>query len=436
MYNTSNRQHILTQSTGTVWNFFYDEKLGICYSNLTKRNNWANPVSLVKNAYKTFYADIDQDDKFHLLFQDAQGNIIYSRLESESIVNIPVLNSKIPSVYDKHLRIIPLKNNIHFFYVLQHENSPFLAYQTLSDGKISNPKVIDYVTASTIPYSIVCDKASNIYAFYQSSDGKNLQLGFKKYNPVQKYWSEFTPVTKYEGNCENPKLVIDSKDILHLCYQRQNQRQYEMVYLQKTPEKNLWSNESIVHSSAHPFDNSSILCVNDDVIIYWIREDAIFYNTGSQSGSVWGKPSRYSFPVSRQLMCMHYSTNNTLEAGRIAVQDIPGCFIGGLKTAFYQPQSEPAENHSAEDLKNLLLESLKLLKASVEELKEGELEIRDEINKINTAQQELEKDLVKNNVKLNYLESQLNQVKALGNRLDAISSEIKNLKDKYSDVPP
>lgn len=436
MYNASSRQHILVQSAGTIWNFFHDEKLGLCYSTLTKRNNWTNPVSLYKNAFKTFYVDIDREDRFHLLFQDTQGNIMYSLLDSDSFNTAPVLNSKVPAVYDKHLCLIPFKNNIHFFYVLQREDSPFLAYQVLCDGKIGNPKVIDYVTNSAVPYSLVCDKSSNVYVLYQSSDGKYLQLGYKKYSPSQKFWSEFTPVTKFLGNCESPKLVADSKDILHLCYQRQNQRQYELVYQQKVPEKNLWTNEVIVHTSAHPFDNSSILCINDDVIIYWVREDAIFYNTGSQSGNVWSKPSHYSFTAGRQLVCLHYATNNIYEADRIAVHDIPGCFIGGLKMAFYQSQTETADNLSAEDLKNLILESLKLLKAGVEDLKEGELGLKDEINKINATQQELEKELVKNNVKLNFIESQLNQIKSLSNRLDAVSIELRNIREKHSETPP
>lgn len=426
MYSINSLQHILTQSTGTVWNFYHDEKLGICYSTLSRKNSWNNPVSLYKNAHTAFYADIDQDDRFHLLFQDLKGNIIYGKLDSENFVTIPVLNSKVPAVYDKHFHIIPLKNNVFLFYVLQHESSPFIACQIIADGKAENPKVIDYVTNSSQPCAVIKDKSSNFYAFYQSSDGKFLQLGYKKYSFELKRWSDFTPVTKYAGNCEFPKVICDNRDIIHMCYQRQNQRQYELVYQQKVPDKNLWSNEVIVHTSAHSFDNLSVLSVNDNIIVYWVREDTIFYNTGTQAGSSWSKPSRYSFPVGRQLVCLHYATNNIYEADKIAVHDIPGCFIGGLKMAFYQPQTDSPENLTAEDLKNLILESLKLLKANVEELKDGEQAIRGELNKLGAAQQELGKELVKTNVKVDMLETQISQLKALVNRLEA----------KRADAPP
>jgi predicted nucleic acid-binding Zn-ribbon protein len=94
--------------------------------------------------------------------------------------------------------------------------------------------------------------------------------------------------------------------------------------------------------------------------------------------------------------------------------------------AFYQPQTDSPESLTAEDLKNLILESLKLLKASVEELKEGELGIRSELNKLGSAQQELEKELVKTNVRLDMLETQISQLKAQASRHEA----------KRADAPP
>lgn len=434
MYNANSRQYIFRQSTDVLWNFYYDDKQGLCYSTLTKRNNWTNPVSLHKNANRYFFADMDQDDRFHLLFQDTQGNVNYSYLDGESIKTVPVLNSKTPSVYNKHLYLIPFRNNVLLFYVLQHESSFMLAYQTINDGKINNPKVIDYVTDSSCPYSVVCDKASSVYIFYQSSDGRYLQLGYKKYNIAQKFWSEFTPVTKYAGNCEYPKTIMDSNNIIHLCYQRKLQKQFEMVYQQKMPDKNLWTNEIVIHSSVHSFENSSILWLNDSIIIYWVRDDIIYYNTGSQSGNDWSKPAKYNSSSGRQVLCMSYRTNNIYESEKLAVRDIPGSFVGGLKLLFYQPSSGNGENLSAEELKNLILDSLKLLKANIEELRETDFNAREELTKLTNGYQELEKELVKCTVKLNFLETQLNQVKSLNSRFDSINVELKNLKAHMEEV--
>jgi len=124
---------------------------------------------------------MDTEDRFHIMFQDNLGNIHYSLMDKDSIKTIPVLNSKMPTAYDKHLFLIPLRNNIHFFYVLRQESSPIFAYQNLNEDKISNPKVIDYVLENICPCSVITDGNHSIYAFYQSSDGKYQQLGYKKY---------------------------------------------------------------------------------------------------------------------------------------------------------------------------------------------------------------------------------------------------------------
>jgi FtsZ-binding cell division protein ZapB len=201
-----------------------------------------------------------------------------------------------------------------------------------------------------------------------------------------------------------------------------------MVYQQKVPDKNLWTNEVIIHSSIHSFENASILSLDDNIIIYWIREGVIYCNTGNQSGNSWGKPLKYNYPANKQFVCMFYKTNNIYEEERIAAKDIPGSFIGGLKFAFYQQSSVNGDNLSVEELKTLILDSLKLLKTSVEELKETDNNFMEEIAKLNNRYDELEKELVKCYVKSNYLETQLSQTKSFNTRLDTVSSELRQIR--------
>lgn len=353
MFNFHNRQYVFRQSTGELWNFYCDSRQNLCYSSLTRRGTWSNGSVFYKNAYHYFYADMDQDDTFHLAFQDNDGNILYSRLDGQSIKSVPVLNSKTPAVYNKQLFVAPFKNNTHFFYVLQHENSFMLAYQVLSNNKISNPRVIDYVSGSSLPCAVCYDKTQNIYAFYQSYDGKYLQLGYKKLNSASKSWSEFTPITKYSGNCEYPHVLIDDSGIIHLCYQRRAPKFFEMVYQQKAPDRNLWSTEEIVHSSVHSFENSSLLQEKGNITVYWVREDSIYYNSSSLSGNSWGKAARLNFPTGKQLQCICYKSNSPLTRGD-AIEDggtsskgaargditqlppafYPGTMSNGLKLAF------------------------------------------------------------------------------------------------------
>jgi hypothetical protein len=430
VYSFDYRQYILKQSSGKMWNLYHDDRLGLCYSTLNKRNTWNEPISLQKQIFKNFFAEIDSEDNFHILFQNSSGNIYYSQLDSYGGVKTsPVLNSKIPAAYNKFLRVIPFKNEKHFFYVLQHSNKMILAHQVYTNSAVATPKVIDYAVDNSWPYCVAADKSNNIYAFYQLSDGKHMQIGYKKYISSQKLWGEFTPITRYSGDCEFPRTVVDSKDIIHICYQRRSQKQYELIYQQKIPDKNIWTNECIIHSSPYSFEDASVLCANDKVIVYWVRNDTIYYSSSNDSGISWSKPTRYNFFQGRQLMCLYYSSNVTYEKEKTAIRDVPGVFTNGLKVAFYSEavESSPA-NLSPSELKNMIVESLKLLKGGIEELKESDSGIRDDIARLSIAHQALEKDIIKYSVKLDLLENEIKQLKVLSSRLEDFKKSVTEIK--------
>lgn len=437
MYSSESRQYIFKQSAGKMWNFYHDNKQGLIYSIMTKRNTWTDPAVLQKDTYKSFFADIDYEDSFHILFQDNKGNISYSLVDNGSAITVPVLKSKAPAVYNKHLHLIPFKkSNVHFFYTLQHNESMILGHQILAGGKLGNPRVVDYVSGNSCPYSVVCDKSSGIYAFYQLSDGKHLQLGYKKYLPAQKNWTEFTSITSHSDDCEFPRALADGKNIIHLCYQRRVSKQYELVYQQKIPDKNIWTNDVIIHTSAYPFHEASILCINETMIIYWIRDDIIYYSSSNDSGSTWSKPTRYGFPYVRQLVCMSYKTNSPYENEKVIVRDIPGSFVNGLKMAFYQDAAGGDNNLTADELKNMIVESLKLLKGSVEELKESDISLKAEILDLRTSQEQLEKEVTKYSLKLNLAENQINQAKSINSRFESLKGDMDEVKSRLEKEAP
>jgi hypothetical protein len=406
MYNLKNKQYLFRQSAGNVWNFFSDERHGLCYSTLSKRNSWSEPVSLHKEFLPPFYIDMDFDDNFHILFQDKQGNIFYTFLDKSNVKTIQVLKSNNPSSYNKYLQLTASRNSINLFFIIEHNNSHILAHQTINGKVINPPKVIDYIFKNDLPYSLITDKSGNIYIFYQVSDGKYLQIGFKKYNPSQKIWGEFTPVTRYNGDCQFPKTVIDNKDIISIIYQRKNDKYIELVYQQKVPERNMWSVENIIHTSSYPFNNSSIILSNGNITVFWIRDDNINFCTSNDLGKSWTKPSKYTFPVSKQLLCFSYKSNNPYECDKVYAKEIPGSYLNGYKLAFYQENSSNV-SVSTDELKNMIIDGMHLLKGNVEDLIESDNAIKDSISKIDNTYKNLHKELIKQSVKISYLESEI-----------------------------
>jgi hypothetical protein len=415
VFSFINKQYVFKQTSGVTWNFYFDDYAGLCYCNLTKRNTWTEAISLQKNILPFFCVDIDFEDYFHILFQDSKGNIFYTKLE-DNINTIPVLNSKFPSTQNKHLFLLPFKNNIQLFYILPHNNSFILAQQTIHDNKVSSPVVVDYIIYNNRPFSVISDKSGNIYAFYHASDGKNTQIGFKKLTANSRKWSDFFQISRFEGNCEFTSTIIDSKDIIHACYQRFNAKQYELIYQQKISDRAIWTTEVIIHTSSQAFDNSFIVNLSNSIIIYWVREGVIYYCSSTDSGNNWSKPARYNFPSVKQLLCIYYKTNSPYEADRISGEVLPGSFINGLKLAFYQDNSN--NDLSADDLKNLLIDGLKLLKGNVEDLKETSISSKDDISMLNGTLQNYEKELIKFSLKLSMIETELLQLRSNVDRLE------------------
>lgn len=428
MFNFHNRQYIFRQADGELWNFFYDSRQCLCYNTLTSRGVWSNAVILHKNVYRFFYAEMDWDGVYHIMFQDNNGNIQYSRLDGQSIRTVPVLNSKSPAAYDKHLYIAPLKNSTYLFYVLQHENSFMLAYQALGNTRLGTPKVVDYVSGSNQPCSIIYDHEQNIYVFYQSYDGKYLQLGYKKFNTTQNHWSDFTPVTKYAGNCEYPHAVVDSNGIIHLCYQRRAPKLFEMVYQQKAPDKNLWSRETIVHSSVHSFENASILQSQTKIVVYWVREDMIYYNTGSLDGTGWNKASRYTTQFGHQILCLCYKSNRPGggDVSSLSPGIYPGILSNGMKLAFLMGDGSPRGDGSQLNTESGAYggsggsdyypeDAMSRLQESVDAIRESWSQNKKEMYKITNAYSDLKKEVDKFSIRLNLVEKVIGQLKKPGN---------------------
>ncbi len=427
MYNFFSRQYIFRQSNGEMMGFYCDSKQNLCCSRLSGSSSWTDTAVIGKNVHPYFYAELDEDNAYHLLYQDNNGNMNYINIDGPSRKTVPVLGSKTPSAYNKQLYIAPLENDVYLFYVLQHDNSFLLAYQTVSKSKVGTPKIVDYVSGSNIPCSIIYDPNGFIYAFYQSYDGKYLQLGYKKLDSARKHWSDFTPVTKYMGNCEYPHAMIDTNGTIHLCYQRRTQKQFEIIYQQKVKDKNLWSEEAVIHSSIYPFENCSIIQAENKINIYWVRDDVIYYVSAQLSADTWSKPARYVSQPGRQLQCICWKEQSGQGPNRQgAAASSPGIYPGtvsnGVRLAFHSsPVSKASpqfsqlelfnrESGASSDMRDAVMDSLKHLQENMNEINTGWAGTKKELARLTGSYIELNRELGKLSIRLNVVESKLKEM--------------------------
>lgn len=421
MYNFFNRHYIFKRSDGEIIDIYCDNRQNLCTSVLSSKSSMPDSRVIARNVHPYFYAEMDEQDVYHVVYQDNEGNINYMYMDGQWSRTIPVLSSKTPTAYNKQLYIAPFKNSVYLFYVLHHDNSFLLAYQTVARGKAGTPKIVDYVAGSIIPCSIIYDNNENIYAFYQSYDGRYLQLGYKKMDTARKHWSDFISVTKFMGNCEYPHAIIDTNGTIHLCYQRRTQKQYELVYQQKGADKNLWSGETVLHSSSYPFENCSIVQANDKVAVYWIRDDVLYFTAGQPGGNGWSRPARYSSQPGRQLQCICWKEHGsslipspgiypgTLSNGvRLAFLDAPVSKTGPQLSLLVPSARESSPNTN--EMTERLMDAIKQLQENINEISAGWAGAKKELSRLANTYFDLSREVDKLSLRLNLLESKLKEI--------------------------
>ncbi len=393
MYNPSSKQYVFKDSEGKLWNFFYDNSQGICYSVFSKRMSWSEPRVVQTEAYEQFYAEIDEKDCFHIIYQDKKGNIIYCFMQQNEIIKaLPVLTSKSHSVFNKHLSLIVANGCVHIFFIIEHNGIYMLSYQTITDGVPVAPKKVDNITLLPNPYTVVFDLNDDIYVFYHISDGRNNQIGYKKYSTVNKTWSEYSQITMFSSDSQNPRVVVDRNGIYHICYVRKQDKQFQLVYQQKIPDRNMWTSESILAGSSIPIANISILSVKNSLVIYYLKDDALYSFTSNDSGSSFTKSPK-STALTRQHICVRYKSNSPYE--HIQADEIPASFVNGFKLMFTNDSIDLESGLNTDEMRAIITSELKVLKRQVADLKEAQNIIFNNIKALESNQQSMERSLLK-----------------------------------------
>lgn len=414
MFNIENVHYLLITQTGKPYYVYHDSYKGLCLSTISTTAKWQTPVSIFNNAHKNFSCTFDYDSNIICLVQDDEGNILLGNI-TDAYTFTPVLSSKKPLVYNKHLFVIKTDDALNMFYVLKHNNQWLLSHQIYEDSKLSTPKAIDYIINNIHPYSAICDKNMNIYIFYELYDNNTSALGCKKYSYSLKQWGEFIPVCKSEEECQYPKAVCDSSNVIHLCYQKKLSKQYQLSYKQKAADKNIWSAEIAIYTSSIPFEQSSIIAYDKKIYIYWVRDENIFYCCSEDGGSTWNKPAKYIISNPREVVCFCYCSNIKSEHNKINACHIPGTPPPSVRLAFCDLPS----------VRNITsAEPTKILEQRLEEIENKYKNINESILKLSKQLSELEKEVTKATLRMSMQDTQYVSSKYMSSKIEALKNEI------------
>ena len=407
----------MKSSADDTFNFFVDSKNNLCYSNLNKKGIWSRPSIIKKQIHPCFFADIDSNDKLHIISQNLNGDIFYTFINSKSIKTIQILKSKSSSSYNKHLYLIPSNDCVHFFYILHHKNSMILSHQILKNSTLSNPQIIASSSKNIYPYSVLSSDIGNIYLYYNFFDGKFFQLGYKIYSPFEAMWTKFSQITNSNSDVFLIDSLIDSSNTTHIIYkEKKSTNPPKFFYARFSPNENF----SKIQINKIPESNPSLTIFQKSVIIFGIKNNIIHFIKSDDLGLSWSNIEQCS--INGDFFCVGFKSN--LDHGLIISNRLPISFVNGYTIASFNNVSSISPN----DFKTIVLDSLNILKNKFEKL-------NDEISNLKITCQNLESKLNKKksyNIDTSSLEKQ--------NLLDTQSEYekfVKELKASYNlDVNP
>lgn len=412
MFEHNKKQYIFKLSNGRTVNIFYKENSGIYISTLNKRNLWTEATPLVRDAMPGFSADMDKNDKIYIVFQDQHGNIVRGSYSGDNWNVKTVLNSKNPSSYDKHLYALCIEDRVFYFYVLEYSGNKLLSYQIQSsNGNLSTPKVIDYVSGATIPFTVIHKPQNELYIFYKSNEKKSPLLGFKNYSFDKDQWGDFKSISNEteEGNIVS--TISDSDGNLHLLWQKKHPEKFELIYNCLHPGAEVWANEKILTSSPQPFYNSSFVQVNDLLLCYWLKDNSIYYATTSTKGGFWSKQNKYGFYETKPIYCIKYKQNTKNTNAPPYLWTLPGNFVGGYKLAFLNDSDLKAGIPDMEEVRSTFSETLKFLTKDMEELKQSVEDLKNHLQELDIKQEQNDMELSKISIKASLLDNEMSKIK-------------------------
>lgn len=364
MFDKNNSQFLFKLSNDDTWNFFIDNDKNLCYSSLNKKNRWNKPSVIKMNVYPSFFADMDTKDSFHLIYQNLQGDIFYSLVNLKSIKTIQILKAKTPSVYNKHLHLIPLKDSIHFFYILHYKNSFILSHQILKNAALSNPQIIASSSKNLYPYSVFVDSFGNISLYYCFFDGKFFQLGYKIYSPFESMWTKFSQVTNSNADVCLLDALMDHNNITHILYKEKSLDTYYYAN----------SNPSTFRCPSLDTSSANLVIFKNTILIFWMKKNTIMFIKSKNNGISWSDVSEYN--MHGEMFSVKFKSNNK---NTIFSNNIPATFMNGYTLASFNElsfQQTNVNSISTNDFKTIVLDSINLLKNKFESLQSDVLELK------------------------------------------------------------
>lgn len=402
MFDSSKKHYVLQRSNGRMLHLYYKENTGIILRTPNRRSWYTNPVISAKNAGIEFAACLDNTDVVHIIYPNSSGSLYHGiqqggRWETTVLPPPPQSGTLAAAPF-----ALPHAHGIHIFFSLDTPVGRNLYYQSADtvEGH-GKPILLGHPSSTVIPVLSAQNEKNDLYIFYNAQEKQQRSAGYRRLRPSAGLWEEFSNLPEPLGGMDLVTAAADTSGIVHVCCQRAVNGKQELVYARKAlSSTNRWENIKVLMSSDAKFHDISLLWTNHQLILYWVRENTVYYRASSNGGDTWSGEQVYSFPDREALYCLSYISNLPEDRTGRYLREIPGKISPGIKLSFAAPDSSTQRSLQSADtdmVRQAVTEVLTQINDSIRELKQFMINTGDKLEYLNTRQQQLESDMEKIN---------------------------------------
>lgn len=359
MYNPGQKQYILKNSLGISYHVYFEQGRGLCIRMLSDSRIWSRGYVLDKTAINDFSVVLDKNDIFHFFYQIRDGSLMYGHGMHGQIESWPVLNSKDPTPWSKHVSLLVSEDTTIFFYIIRYQNRNLISMQTIREGKLSRPVAVDYIEGTR--YSSFLDRKGKCHLFYASPDKSKTNLyhrickdDFSTFNLPEKIYTTDHKINFLSAIC------TETNDI-HIAFEVAGDEFCEIMYKNLTAE----GRPEVLYQGKTDPGCPGLVYINGSIFCFRAADENIYFRSSENNGESWSDEVLY--PLGNNV-CFSYVSNFPKD-GTVFSTEIPGNFTRGYQLAFFnevkikppdKKTSNSQENASFSNLekKILLLQNL------------------------------------------------------------------------------
>ncbi|WMJ81120.1 hypothetical protein RBU49_02395 [Clostridium sp. MB40-C1] len=310
--------YIIKQSDGTVWNFCFDEKLGLFYRILID-NRWSESTVISKNSSNNFSVVLFPNDSIYVLYQNLDNNIILSAYNSDQQwKEKQILQNTKKDMLEIYFKAILNENRMHILYSISNNKTQVATFfhQIVDENiNLSQPKVIDTVNVyGSRPFIINASKENSILIMYQKSMDK-YQLGYRELK--NDAWSNFHIIEKNSYPYSDYSLLW-FKETIYFIYIRDNKNSKVLVYCNgKYPR----FNRNELFESIN-IDSCLLFILKDNIWINWIDKNNVYSSFSINNGKKFSMPPHYEVIDFKEAIKANYISNLNVDKESIIIDEV------------------------------------------------------------------------------------------------------------------